>query len=281
MFQVSRSVLWGIAFFGVLGIFLLMMNRFVQSMIYPAPPVPVPTTPPPSFQEPDWELDIHGWLHEPEQAGPKQVLLYFHGNGENLETMRQSGLLEELQRFQIPFLVIDYPGYGRSKGKPSEHAILNKSIKAVEWLNRKYPDHSIILCGWSLGASVAIQTAANSKMVNALIVISGWTSLREVAEIHFSKWFVDFGLKERFDALEAAKSIHLPALVIHGEQDDLIPVSQGKRIAETMKGPVRWISLPAVAHNDLLSQTLVWTEIEKFLTQRREVASPKNEIRRL
>ncbi len=243
-----------------------MNNRFVRSMIYPAPSVAVSEVPPAGFTRPAWDLEIDGWLYEPEQPVAKRVMLYFHGNGENLETLRRSGLLEELQVFQIPFLVVDYPGYGRSKGSPSEESILRNSNGAVKWLKERFANHLVVVCGWSLGASVAVQTAQQTGLADALIAMSTWTSLRDVASLHFSDWLVGFALTERYDALQAAKDITCPVLMIHGELDDF-PASQGKKVASAIKAPTRWVLLPSVSHNDLLSQPIVWKEIGDFLTE--------------
>ena len=264
--MIQVRAFWIIAFLLSLAIIAFMNNRFVQSMIYPAPSIAVPDKPPDSFAHPDWDLEIDGWLYEPQRPVRKQLMIYFHGNGENLETLRRSGLLSELQALQIPFLVVDYPGYGRSKGSTSEESILRKSTQAVNWLKTRFAGHSIILCGWSLGASVAVQTA-NQTQPDALIAMSTWTSLRDVAVLHFSDWVVRFALKERYDALDAAKQITCPVLMIHGELDDLIPASQGKQVAATMKTRPRLILLPSVGHNDLLSQPQVWKEIAQFLQQ--------------
>jgi uncharacterized protein len=263
----KRFVFYIIAFLLCLAIIVFMNNRFVHSMIYPAPPVAVPLKPPAPFTKPVWDLEIDGWLYEPERPAAKQVMLYFHGNGENLETLRQSGLLGQLQALQIPFLAVDYPGYGRSKGKTSEESILRNGAGATGWLKSHYPDHLLVLSGWSLGASVAVQTAQQTGQADALIAMSTWTSLRDVAVLHFSEWLVSFALKERYDALKAAKGIHLPVLMIHGERDDLIPASQGKKVADTLKPLATWILLPSVGHNDLLSQPEVWIEITQFLRQ--------------
>jgi uncharacterized protein len=241
-----------------------MNNSFVRSMIYPAPAVRVPSQPPDSYQTPEWDLEMHGWLYRPKTEGPKQVMIYFHGNGENLETMRLSGLLKELETLQIPFLVVDYPGYGLSKGEASEESIFRNSSGATKWLKKSFRDHSLIVCGWSLGASVAIQTAAATEQPKGLIALSAWTSLQDVAVLHFSEWLVRFALSEKFDALKSAEKIQFPALFIHGEEDDLIPVSQGQKVAQAIPG-AQWVALPEVGHNDLLSHPEVWEEIRKFL----------------
>lgn len=260
-----KFVLWGVAFLIVAAIIAFMNNPLVQGMIYPVPSYPVPEQPPSGYEQPGWDLEIHGWLHRPSRANAKQVMLYFHGNGENLGTIQQSGLLEELQSLDIPFLIVDYPGYGLSRGKPSEQSISRTGIAAAEWVKSAFPEHDLILCGWSLGASVAVQTASGFKQTDALIALSAWTSLNDVAKLHFSDWLVGILLKERFDAFKAAQNIRVPALFIHGEQDDLIPANQGHKVANAASA--RWVLLPSAGHNDLMAHREVWNEIDRFLKE--------------
>lgn len=246
---------------------LTMSSSFVRSLIYPAPRISVSERPPEGLMLPAWDLDLHGWLYRPAEPSAKQILLYFHGNGENLETLRLSGMLDELKQFRVPFLVIDYPGYGRSKGRASEHSILKSSLEATNWLKQNFPDHELILCGWSLGASVAIQTTSASNDTSGLIAMSAWSSLRDIAVLHYPGWLTNLLLKERYDALEAARNIRVPALFIHGESDNLIPAEQGKKVVGVMQRPARWVLLPGVGHNDLLADPQVWKEIQNFLKE--------------
>jgi pimeloyl-ACP methyl ester carboxylesterase len=122
------------------------------------------------------------------------------------------------------------------------------------------------MAGWSLGATVAIATAAAfSEQVRALIALSSWTTLAEVARELFPAFVVDAILSERYDSLAAAPAVRVPALVVHGERDEMIPVRQGRRIAEALAGPTRWVPVAAAGHNDLLGRGVVWDEIKRFL----------------
>src|SRR4051812_4052518 len=105
-----------------------MLDAFARQMLYPAPPVPVPSPPPPPLEE--VRLDLAGggtamaWaLVKPELPSTAPLVTFFHGNGENLETLRWSGLFEELGRLGVAVLAADFPGYGRSPGPPSEEGL--------------------------------------------------------------------------------------------------------------------------------------------------------------
>ncbi len=148
----------------------------------------------------------------------------------------------------------------------TEEGLIATGDAAVAWARQRHPDRPAIVCGWSLGAAVAIAAAArHPEAVAGVIALSPWTSLGDVAKVLFPGFVVKALLRERYDSLEAARKIRLPALVIHGERDDLIPAEQGKRIAEALSG-ARWVPVPQAGHNDLLGQREVWDEIARFVS---------------
>ena len=244
------------------------MNWFVQSTTYPVPSIHV--GPPPEGMKLvsipyDPPNSITGWLYADKDS--QVALVHFHGNGENLETIRHSGLLERFLDLKVSFLVIDYPGYGASDGKPSEVSLLQAATASVDYLSEQFPAQSIVICGWSLGASVAILTASGNPKISDLIAMSAWTSLGDVALLHFPSWLIKMMPAEKYDSLRVAKSISCPALFIHGEKDSLIPVEQGKEVAASIPHLFQWLPIPEAEHNDLLEYPEVWSSIEAFLKQ--------------
>ncbi|MCI0446086.1 alpha/beta hydrolase [bacterium] len=243
----------------------LSMNWFVRKMVYPSPPFRVSSPPPKPFQEAWLDGKIAAWYYEASDRNAP-ALVYFHGNGENLETLRQSGLLDSLMDLKVSFLALDYPGYGRSRGRPSENSIQEAAYASLRWMNAKHPDSLLIACGWSLGAAVAIESASKQQdIVDGLIAMSVWSSLPAAAREHFPKWMVQSLLQESYDCVSAAKTLTKPALFIHGQRDTLIPAAQGKSVASAMKGRVRWVLIPNTSHNNLLARQQVWQEIKSFL----------------
>lgn len=263
-----------------------MLASFTRKMIYPAPPVAVPSPPPGGLDEVWLELPSGGgvaaWAGAQEGVPPDApVALFFHGNGENLETMRRAGVFEELRDLGTVFLVADYPGYGRSSGRPSEEGVLATGEAALAWAREHHPRRPVVVAGWSLGAAVALRTAAeHPDAVAGLVAMSPWTTLADVASVHFPESLVRWLVPERYDSLEAAHRAGadgVPALVVHGLRDRIIPVEQGERVAAALRdaapgsdgdegGPaVRWIPVAGAGHNDLLVHREVWRALDRFL----------------
>lgn len=245
-----------------------MNQSIVRWLIYPRPWVNVPFPPPNPLKEVTFILSnnarIFAWLYFNGETKP--TLLYFHGNGENLATMWQAGLFKQLQELDVNFLVIDYPGYGRSTGKPSELLVMESAQVAFDWLEENYPQTPRILAGWSLGAAVAIHTVAkNADRVSGLIALSAWTSLPDVAREHYPNWIVNLFLKEKYSSLQMVKKINCPALFIHGARDRIIPISQVKHLSENYSKLSRFIEIPFADHNSLMAYPKVWEEMKKFL----------------
>lgn len=247
-----------------------LSQYFVRLMTYPAPSVKVPSPPPGPFKEVQikYENDdsAFGWLFENTLAPNLPIILMFHGNGENLETMRRGGLLDQFMNFDAHFLVMDYPGYGRSSGKPSEESNIATANAAFQWIVENYEQNPKIVFGWSLGAATAIQTVFhNQSKTSGLIVISAWSSLPDVAAAHYPRFLVDAFVKEIYNSVQAAKEIQCPVLLMHGERDNIIPFSQGNKVAEAIGSNTRWIPVPGAGHNDIFSEDVIWTEIVSFV----------------
>jgi pimeloyl-ACP methyl ester carboxylesterase len=250
----------------------LMIESFARQMLYPAPPVKVPSPPPAPLEEVWLDLEtgdrVAAWAYQPPglpEDAP--VVLFFHGNGENLETLRWSRLFEQLGELGVVVLAPDYPGYGRSSGKPSEKGLIATGDAAVAWARKTHPGRPLVVCGWSLGAALAIATVdRHPEEVRGLIALSAWTTLAEVAVKLFPEFAVKMMLREHYDSRSIARRVRVPALVVHGEHDDLIPFAQGKEIASALAGTVRWVEVRGAAHNDLLAHRQVWDEMKRFLS---------------
>ncbi len=253
---------------------LAMLDFLIRQMLYPAPPLRVPSPPPAPLEEvalalASGEVAV-GWAYErPAADRSTPAVVFFHGNGENLESLRQVGLYEDLAALGIHFLAVDYPGYGRSSGKPTESGLVASADAGFAWIVERYPDQPKVLLGWSLGAAVAIQAAAHhGDRVDRLVLLSAWDELKALAAVHFPPWLVGIGLDESYDSLAAASEIRIPVLQIHGVRDNIIPIAHGRKLYEALDAgapSVHFVAVPNAGHNDLLARPVVWRELAAFL----------------
>jgi pimeloyl-ACP methyl ester carboxylesterase len=250
-----------------------------RAMLYPAPPVGVPSPPLAPLEE--VELDgedgrVVAWYLAPPPEGP--AVLVLHGNGENLETLRRSGIFDSWEALGAGVLAVDYPGYGRSAGSPSEAGAVAAAVAGLDWLGSRLPEGRRVVAGWSLGAAVGIQaTRQRQGEVDGVVLMSPWSTLEEEAAAHFPRWLVRLVLAERYDSLSAAREMELPALVVHGEADRIIPAVLGRRLFGALPGPKRWVAVPGAGHNDLLGRRLPWEEIGRFLQELRSAGEGRGD----
>jgi pimeloyl-ACP methyl ester carboxylesterase len=254
---------------------LILLSCSVRHIVYPTPAVSV-ADPPRPLRSVEWSLadgsQISAWVHDDPVAPPRRpVVLFLHGNGENLETMRQAGLFEELLALDVPFVALDYPGYGRSSGAPSESSLLAAGSVALEWMHQHFAGRPRIVVGWSLGAAVAVGlAAANPDRCDGVVAMSAWTSLADVGAAHLPRWLVEIAVADRYESTGAAEQVTCPGLVIHGSRDQIIPVDQGREVGQALGA--EWLEVPTAGHNDLLSHDIVWRRLADFLTSTQDPA---------
>ncbi|NBB93445.1 MAG: alpha/beta fold hydrolase [Gammaproteobacteria bacterium] len=170
---------------------------------------------------------VHGWWlpHENSRA----TLLFLHGNAGNI-----SHRLDSLQIFHelgVDVLIIDYRGYGRSSGKPSEAGLYRDADAAWDWLTGEQgiAAGDIILFGRSLGGAVAAELATRVDAAG-LVVESAFTSVPDIAAELY--WWLPVRWLSRldFDTAGSVRKTELPVLVIHSRDDEIIPFSHGRRL---------------------------------------------------
>lgn len=161
-------------------------------------------------------------LLRPSNSFSPFILLYFHGNGEDV--FLAYDLLNNLRNnLQINVLAIEYPGYGIYKESCSAERIKEDAIIVYDYiLNLGFKNENIFCLGRSIGTGAALELAVR-KQIGVLALVSPFTSLREVVKEMVGGIF-KFFLKERFDNLVNISKIKCPILIVHGLLDTMIPV---------------------------------------------------------
>ncbi|KAM3097206.1 alpha/beta hydrolase [Phormidesmis sp. 146-35] len=172
------------------------------------------------------------------------TLLYSHGNAEDLGDIRPT--LEDLRTVGFSVFAYDYRGYGTSQGKPSEQKSYRDIETAYSYLTTKLGVRSdrIIAFGRSVGNGPTIHLATQ-KSIAALIIESGFTSaFRVVLPIPIFPF-------DKFPNRDRLKLVRCPVLVIHGENDQVIPFWHGQALYDAANQPKQFFAVSGADHNDV------------------------------
>jgi hypothetical protein len=196
------------------------------------------------LQSQRWRVEAYYLPPPPATARPAPALLFAHGNAELIDHWPE--LLADFQRLGLGVLMVEYPGYGRSDGAPSEHSVREAMLAGYDLLAaRPEIDRArIVGFGRSLGGG-AVCTLVGRRPLAALVLTSAFTSVRPFAAGMLVPGFL---ARDPFDSLSAVRRFDGPILIAHGRQDRVIPFAHGEQLAKAAK---RARFLPYDAdHND-------------------------------
>lgn len=190
---------------------------------------------------------LHGWFMPP-PGGPNVAgsrpgaLLVLHGNAGNVS--HQVGYLAIAARAGFAALAIDYRGYGRSSGAPSEAGLYRDVDTAWRHLveTRGMAPERIAVVGESLGGGVATWLATERK-IGALVLVSTFTSVPDVGAPVY--WFLPVRIlsRARYGSLARMPRLDVPVLVAHSPADEIIPYSHAQALYQAARGPKRFLNL--------------------------------------
>ena len=189
------------------------------------------------FKTPDG-LILHGWLLKPEGKSYGSIL-YLHGNAENISTHVNNVLWLVKEGFVV--FAFDYRGYGNSEGHPDIEGVHLDAEAALNTLINLSGDNAnnIIVLGQSLGGAIAVYTVANSPLrshVKTLVIDSVFSSYRVITREKAAQFVITWPLQYPLSLLInnyyspnkwIGKVSPIPLLIIHGDQDTMVPLHHG------------------------------------------------------
>lgn len=199
--------------------------------------------------------------HAPARAG-MPTILYFHGNAGEMGDRPLRFNYYQARGFGVAYL--SYRGFGGSSGSPSEAGLVADATAAYDWLIAKGVEPGrIALLGESLGSGVAVQLAAKRE-VGAVALEAPYTSTVEVAAKIYWWLPVHVLMKDQFKSIDFIAAVVAPLLIIHGEDDGLIPVEFGKRLFAAANQPKELDVVAGFGHDVLFEETTWAREAEFF-----------------
>src|SRR5437763_13203736 len=211
-------------------------------------------------------VTLHGWLRRPEQwlpGTPHPLVIMYGGVGQEVSEF----VLRAHAGGQWGWLMINYRGFGRSGGSPSERKVLADGKRIYDWAVAQ-PDidaSNVVVLGRSLGSYVAI-AVASARRVRAAILATPFDSAAALGEQHFTHglplgWLV----QSRYNPALIAPLVSAPALFLLAEKDDVTPVKNGLALARRWGGKVKTVMLPGVGHTGLEGREEFWGAVGIYL----------------
>lgn len=195
------------------------------------------------------------------------VVLLAHGNAGSIALRVDYALM--FYRLGYSTLLLEYRGYGRSEGKPSEQGTYADARAAWRYLvtERGFPPGRIVLVGESLGGAVVARLAAEEQP-GALVLASGFISVPELAAELYPWLPVRQLTRYRYDTLAALERVSCPVLIAHSRQDDIVPYRHGERLFAAAKEPKAFLEMAGGHNKGFLFTREAWREeLGRFLQQ--------------
>jgi fermentation-respiration switch protein FrsA (DUF1100 family) len=213
---------------------------------------------------------LHGWflraVAEPEASSARITILYFHGNAGNVSD--RWPWLRPLSRLPADVFAIDYRGYGRSEGSPSEKGLYLDAEAAYRYLTETRGVHpsQIVVYGRSLGGGPACEIASRFRCAG-LVLQSTFTSAPEMSSGVVPIIPLGWAMSAKFDNEDKLPRVEVPLLIIHSRSDQVVPYHMGERLFAAANEPKEFVRLEYSLHSDLANpeEARVFERLGQFL----------------
>ena len=195
--------------------------------------------------------------------------LWFHSNGGNVgHRLIELALLR--QRFGVNLLIFDYRGYGKSEGRPSEMGTYQDARAALRYLRERADLSSgpIVYFGHSLGSAIAVELALEHPP-GGLVLVSPFTAIKDMARLAYPWLPVGLLVGNSYDTRARIPNVRCPLLILHGVEDELVPITQAEGLFEAAQEPKSFQALFGTGHNDTFeaSGEVFWSALAEFLSR--------------
>jgi uncharacterized protein len=219
-----------------------------------------------TFQNAAGERLEHAFHRASSGSQPNRIVLIGHGVTGNMDRPWAVALAEAISRCGIDAIRFSFSGNGNSEGRFVDSTITKETGdlgSVIDALPPHYTD--IIYAGHSMGGAVGVLRASVDSRITHLISLAGMVHTGRFVETEFADVTPDAGLmwdkpgcvlssaylndlRTIGSVIDRAPSISVPWLFVHGKQDDVIPIEEGREIFAAAQGPKQMIELPESDH---------------------------------
>ncbi len=183
-------------------------------------------------------------------ASPKGVILYYHGNSGNLS--RWGKEVQYLVGLGHDVLVMDYRGYGKSRGHRTMENLLEDAVLFYEYTRKQYAEDRITVYGRSLGTGLATYVAGRNQPAR-VILETPYHEFKSVVQRFVPVFPIGLGLRFNFKSQEYIQNVKRPIYIFHGTEDSIVPYVYGQKLYESVSsGNAEFIGIEDGQHKNLI-----------------------------
>jgi len=193
-------------------------------------------------------LTLNAWFAPPPKKDG-QIVVLFHGNAGHIghRAIKAQHFIDR----GIGVLLLEYRGFGGNQGRPTEQGLYHDGRAALRFLEqREYTVSQLIFYGESIGSGIAVQMALEIQP-RYMILEAPFSSAADVAKRQYFFLPIDFLMKDRYDNIEKIADIKTNLLIVHGDEDFVIPIDLAERLFARANHPKEFITINGGHHNDL------------------------------
>ncbi|MEO8613542.1 MAG: alpha/beta fold hydrolase [Luteolibacter sp.] len=198
---------------------------------------------------------LHGWFIPPRSKPPKGTVIFSHGNAGSMSY--HLGFVMWLAEAGYNVMMYDYRGFGKSGGNVDRRGMIDDVKAAFAYAGkRKDIDHKhLISYGHSLGGAQSVTALGETpvKGLCAIVIDGAFASYQAMAGVIGGQLGASLVTDELSPKDFVKKLAPVPLLVVHGDHDEVVPISQGKQLYEAAGQPKTFFEVKTGRHGTALS----------------------------
>ena len=195
---------------------------------------------------------------------PKGLVLYFHGNMENVEHYEYCVPAFTDKGYEV--WMPDYPGFGKSTGVRNEKKLYDLAWLVKKMAMTKYHSDSIIIYGKSLGTGIAAYAASGSNC-KELILETPYYSIPDLFHHYAFIYPTSAMANYQIPTWKFLEDVKAPVIIFHGDADRTIPYSCAEKLKKSLKPTDRFFTIENGGHNNLAKTSLYKKVMDSLLLQ--------------
>ncbi len=190
----------------------------------------------------------------------EDLVVFYHGNAGS--ACERASLSDRFNELGYSTLFVEYDGYGGHDGTPTKQGLLRNAADAAAWIDDQ-SFSTVTVIGSSLGSSPAAYHASSG--IDGLILVSPYDSVAHVARSNYPVYPISWLLKDDFDNVELLQEYTGPVLILHAEQDTVVPFERGAALYRQLPSEENQFERLDTGHNRIYDQEEFWKHTSEFL----------------